>query len=410
MNFKKVKISDFLKRIKRSVILDPKASYQLVTVKLHHKGVVLRSNKKGSEIGSKVFEVKSGDFILSGIDARNGAFGIVPIELNGAVVTNDFWYFKVNEELVDIEYFLELTSTNWFDEICRLGSDGTTQRIRLQSDRFFNQEILLPTLEEQKKSLKIIQSIKNKTSSLNELENQQLSMLKILRKQIIKDALLGRLENSVNKSRLVFTNGLFDKEQILDHIKCFTNEYAYISDVFNIEKGETPISKAKSGSYPLIVTAEDRLSSYNYQFDLDNGAILLPMVSSTGHGHASLKRIHFQKGKFALGSILTALIPKNEQAISAKFYYYLLSMFKEELIVKKMKGAANVTLSQKTLKSIVIPVVPYSVQMQAVKIFEYIDELEKKCDANKNYIEQLNRNIIKEKLSSFNSILEEYLS
>ena len=88
-------IGDFLKRIKRPISLTPDKEYKLVTIKMNHKGVVLRGLKKGADIKSNMFEVKEGDFILSGIDARNGAFGIVPKELDGAIVTNDFWYFDM---------------------------------------------------------------------------------------------------------------------------------------------------------------------------------------------------------------------------------------------------------------------------------------------------------------------------
>jgi len=112
--------------------------------------------------------VKAGDFILSGIDARNGAFGIVPDELDGAVVTNDFWYFKVDEEVIDKHLFLELTSTDWFDDICRKGSDGKTQRIRLQKDKFFNQPVTLPPRDQQPALLfRLLQSFRKSLTGKN---------------------------------------------------------------------------------------------------------------------------------------------------------------------------------------------------------------------------------------------------
>ena len=42
--------------------------------------------------------VSKGQFILSGIDSRNGAFGVIPDELDGAIVTNGFWYFDEEKE------------------------------------------------------------------------------------------------------------------------------------------------------------------------------------------------------------------------------------------------------------------------------------------------------------------------
>jgi len=118
-----------------------------------------RTKKKGAEIKSKMFRIETGDFILSGIDARNGAFGIVSEELNDAIVTNDFWYFELDDSIIDKQFFLELTSTNWFDDLCKKGSDGTTQRIRLQKTKFFNQKISLPELDEQKELVSKMEDI-----------------------------------------------------------------------------------------------------------------------------------------------------------------------------------------------------------------------------------------------------------
>jgi type I restriction enzyme, S subunit len=50
-------IGDFLKRIKRPITLNPNEDYSLVTVKMKHKGVVLRGMKKGADIKSNMFEV-----------------------------------------------------------------------------------------------------------------------------------------------------------------------------------------------------------------------------------------------------------------------------------------------------------------------------------------------------------------
>lgn len=190
---KPVLIGNFLHRVKRPVNLDPDSRYKLVTVKLNHKGVVLREEKLGADIKSKMYQVKEGDFILSGIDARNGAFGIVPAELDGAVVTNDFWYFEIDDAVVDKSFFLELTATRWFDEICRKGSDGTTQRIRLQKAKFFNQTIYLPDLKEQGSFNKRFQAIKASNKTLSSELNLQQTLLKKMRQQILQEAIEGKL-------------------------------------------------------------------------------------------------------------------------------------------------------------------------------------------------------------------------
>lgn len=190
---REVQIGNILKRIKRPISLIDDQEYKLVTIRMNHKGVVLREKKQGALIKSGMFEVRPGDFILSGIDARNGAFGIVPSELDGAIVTNDFWYFEINEEIISKELFLELTATTWFDEICKRGSDGTTQRIRLQSDKFFNQTILLPELEEQGELLTKIHLIKEKNGVLTKETESQKSLLSQLKQSILQEAIQGKL-------------------------------------------------------------------------------------------------------------------------------------------------------------------------------------------------------------------------
>ncbi len=89
-----------------------------------------------------------------------------------------------------------------------------------------------------------------------------------------------------------------------------------LGEICTIEKGATGIQKAIQGDYPLVVTSEERKSHNEYQFD--DEAVIIPLVSGTGHGHSSIKRIHFQTGKFALGSILCAVIPKNKKQLSAE--------------------------------------------------------------------------------------------
>lgn len=193
MSWKTVKLGDILKRRRETIKVLPDQEYKLVTIKLYHKGVVLRNISKGSEIKSPMSSIKAGDFILSGIDARNGAFGIVPDELEGAIITNDFWCLDPDESLIEKEFLLFLTSTDFFDHICKQSSDGTTQRIRLQKDKFFNFQIDLPTLEEQKLLTSKFKTLELKNSELSTELTHQLDLVKQLRQSFLREAMQGKL-------------------------------------------------------------------------------------------------------------------------------------------------------------------------------------------------------------------------
>lgn len=150
-------------------------------------------------------------------------------------------------------------------------------------------------------------------------------------------------------------------------------EYKTIGELCDVVKGNTGIQKAIEGKYPLVVTAEERSSHSEYQFDCD--AVCIPLVSSSGHGHASLKRVHFQSGKFALGSILAAAIPKDNNILLAKYLYYFLSNYKDELLVPLMKGMANVSLSVTKIKTVKVKVPSLAKQEELLYLMEKCEKL-----------------------------------
>ena len=242
-------IGDFLKRIKRPIQLIDDQEYKLVTIKMNHNGVVLREHKKGALIKSKMYEVKKGDFILSGIDARNGAFGIVPPELDGAIVTNDFWYFKIDENIISKRLFLELTATTWFDEICTRGSDGTTQRIRLQKNKFFNQSVMLPEGNEQKVLLDKILSFKIGQSKLDsEIQTQKLLTTQ-LKQSILQEAIQGKLTADWRAKRALSGAEVEPASELLKRIKA---EKAQLIKDKKIKK-EKPLPPITAADIPFEI-------------------------------------------------------------------------------------------------------------------------------------------------------------
>jgi type I restriction enzyme S subunit len=121
--------------------------------------------------------------ILSRIDARNGAIGIVPESLDGAIVSNDFPLFTFKDGRILPAYFDWLSKTKSFVELCRKASEGTTNRVRLQEDRFLNLEVLLPPLSEQRRIVARIEELAAKISEARAVRRRQ--------EQEIRQMLLG---------------------------------------------------------------------------------------------------------------------------------------------------------------------------------------------------------------------------
>ena len=142
--------------------------------------------------------------------------------------------------------------------------------------------------------------------------------------------------------------------------------YIELGDICDISKGEIGITKAVPGEYPMVTTGAER-KSHN-EFQLDTEAVLIPLVSATGHGHASIKRIHFQEGKFAFGSILAACVPKDNM-YSAKFLHIYFQLMKDYILVPLMKGSANVSLTLGNLKTAKVPDISREIQESIVKLY-----------------------------------------
>ena len=147
-----VKIGSFLSRNKTMVDVKDDVIYKRVKISTLGGGVSIRDEVQGKLIGTKKqFLIKSGQFLVSKIDARNGAFGVVPQEADNAIITGNFWTFDVDYEQIDPYYLALLTTTQEFSNFCERASNGTTNRHYLQEPLFLSQQIPLPSLEEQTK-------------------------------------------------------------------------------------------------------------------------------------------------------------------------------------------------------------------------------------------------------------------
>jgi type I restriction enzyme S subunit len=166
----------------------------------------------------------------------------------------------------------------------------------------------------------------------------------------------------------------------------------------SITKGATGIMKADGGKYPLVALSDERRSHSEFQFDAK--AVIVPLISSTGHGHASMKRVHYQEGKFALGNILCAVIPNDEKKLNAKYLHLYLQQFKETLLVPLMKGAANVSLPMNKLADVEIEVPSLERQLEIIELeeeaAEYKNELEERLITQDGDVAKLRQALLRE--------------
>lgn len=147
-----MRIGEFLKRNKTAITIEDDVIYKRPKIRVRNGGISLRDEIIGEKIGTKKqFLISQGQFLLSKIDARNGAFGVVPEKLDGGIITGNFWTFDVDYSIVNPHYLALLTTTDAFIQFCEQASNGTTNRHYLQEPLFLNIKVPVPSLEEQNK-------------------------------------------------------------------------------------------------------------------------------------------------------------------------------------------------------------------------------------------------------------------
>jgi type I restriction enzyme S subunit len=147
-----ITIDRFLTKSEDWISVKPDEQYKQITARLWGKGLTLRGEVPGTAIAAaRQYSAKAGQFLISRIDARHGAFGIVSEELDGALVSNDFPCFNIDASTVLPHFFEWYSRTPEFIDLCRRASEGSTNRVRMKEEKFLKMTVPLPSLDEQRR-------------------------------------------------------------------------------------------------------------------------------------------------------------------------------------------------------------------------------------------------------------------
>jgi type I restriction-modification system DNA methylase subunit len=172
-----------------------------------------------------------------------------------------------------------------------------------------------------------------------------------------------------------------------------------LDELFDIARGTVGAAQADGGEFPLITTSEEQKWHSRWTFDAE--AICVPTVSSTGHGHASIKRIHYVSGKFSAATITAVMCKKKDADIHVPYVYWYLLAHKDELLVPLMRGSANVSLSDERLGKLRIPVPGKTKQLALVKDLVQIRVQETETKNRLKALEQAAEESLEALLQSF---------
>jgi type I restriction enzyme, S subunit len=342
-----VRLGDVLLRHKDSLDIEDDEGYTRLTIRMNGQGVGIRDKVCGREIGTKrQFRVKAGQFLLSKIDARNGAFGLVPNDCDNAIVTGNFWAFDISTDRVVPRFIDLLTKTTLFVDYSIKASSGTTNRLYLQEEKFAEQQIELPPIEEQKKIVARIDTVQQKMQAADKLrasiDKDIASLLAVRFQETLKQAPLLPMREV---APLVRRNVQLEPNQQYKELGARSfGKGLFVKPDFDAD--------AATWEKPVWIKVGDIVFSNIKAWE---GAI---GVAKPEHD-----------GFIASHRYLTAVV-KPEVALPEYLLYYLLSETGLTAVNEASPGTAdrNRTTKQSTLEAICVPVPLMAIQKQFVKL------------------------------------------
>ncbi len=144
----RVPLGQVLRHRKEFIQIDDTQRYKRCRVQLHAKGVVLRDLVPGTDIKTKRQQVcQGGEFLVAEIDAKVGGFGLVPEELDGAIVSSHYFLFEIDESRISRGFLDQYCRTRGFRE--QVEAQGTTNYAAIRPADVLGYSVPLPPLAEQ---------------------------------------------------------------------------------------------------------------------------------------------------------------------------------------------------------------------------------------------------------------------
>jgi type I restriction enzyme S subunit len=187
----KVTLDEVLHYRKDFIHIDDTEKYKRCRVQLHAQGIVLRDTVIGADIKTKRQQVcRTGVFLIAEIDAKHGGFGLVPTELDGAIVSSHYFLFEIDDSQLErrfLDYFCRTP-----DFRGQVEAQGSTNYAAIRPTDVLNYSIPLPSLNAQQAIVARMDAVAEKArqveAKLDEIEADTERLLAIRFRETIEGA------------------------------------------------------------------------------------------------------------------------------------------------------------------------------------------------------------------------------
>lgn len=363
-NWKVVNLGDVVSYKKDFITIDELKNYKLCRVQTKVKGIILREEKIGFEIKTKKQQIcNAGNLIFAEMDARFGGYGIIPTELDQAIVSSHYFLYEIDKTKID-ENFLQycLLQPSFFQQVVARGS---TNYAAIRPIQVLNYKIPLPSFEEQKRVVAKLKTVEDNIKKIKELIMTQEREIKNFRFSFFE-----KCKNKYSTESLSKALELDIDAEEVDALK----EYDF-AGVYGFGKG-------------LFVRGiKDGKTSYKVFHRLHKNHIVLSKVKGW-EGAIAFITEEFE------GMYLSPVYPtfKTKDDVNIRYtseFLHLPTVWQILLDNSKGIGARRNQVSVDTFLELQIPLPPIEEQNRIVEIFENFSEIKRKHETTLKELEEL---------------------
>lgn len=364
-DWKKYRLGNLFERITRkntnlesSNVLTISAQYGLINQEEFFNKSVASKNL------TNYYLLEKGDFAYNKSYSSGYPMGATKVleKYEDGIVSTLYICFRNKSNLVNNEYFkYYFESKQYYDELSKIAQEGARNHglLNVSSDDFFNIEILLPSVKEQEKIVRILSNMEKILNNIDE-----------------------KIKNT-KIQRNIYSNKIFN-ERLLN---CQNKKMEEIAEIYQPQT----ISQNKlveDGKYKVF-GANGYIGMYNeYNHKLDQVCI-----SCRG---AKSGNVNYVKGPvWITGNSMVCNIDNSEK-IDKLFLYYQL---KDKNFNKYISGGAQPQLTQKELKKVQIKILEINEQIRIRNTLKKIDDIIEKLENKKNEYMLMNKYLMQKLLT-----------
>ncbi|WP_418586258.1 restriction endonuclease subunit S [Intestinibacter sp.] len=347
------------------------------TYKVYEQGVVLeQDNTIGNYYISKEyydskmsrFATKAGDFLVSCSGVNYGAIYQLPNDSKNGVINQALLRIRLNNDIIDNDYFLYYFNT-YISKVITGGTGDSTIPNFPPMQYVKNIDIELPELEVQKKISSVLKNIDKKIENNNKINTELESMAKIIYDYWFLQFEFPNEEGKPYKSnggKMVWNEELKRKipegwevgcfKDIISELECGNRPKGGIID--SINNGIPSIGAENIISIGKYDFSSEKYIPQEYFNSLKKGIVksndVLIYKDGAGIGHVSMAKNNFPHEKCAINSHVFIVRSKYNNLYQNYIYLTLEKNYIKKILVNLAMKAAQPGLNQPNIESIPI--------------------------------------------------------